>query len=169
MFICIAIAMTCWFCTLVALPRKPLPGNEVEELVYSRLLGRQQRVALVAVIASGVALLGVMITLPEHAGSDAPLPTEQACWIAALADQPVCGAWQPLATQGVQPVQRKASPAMSTGTICTTALAMRPTCYTPQPSGGWQVAEMETDGRWRLLGTQAHPPSLTEVDPGGSG
>lgn len=32
------IALTCWLCTLIALPRKPLPNNEVQELVYTRLL-----------------------------------------------------------------------------------------------------------------------------------
>jgi len=37
----IAIPLTCWLCAFVAIPRKPLPGNEVQELVYARLLGRQ--------------------------------------------------------------------------------------------------------------------------------
>ena len=28
-----AVALTCWVCSLLALPRKPLPNDEVQELV----------------------------------------------------------------------------------------------------------------------------------------
>jgi hypothetical protein len=166
---CMAIALTCWICTFIALPRKPLPGNEVEELVYARLLGRQQRLALVAVFASGVAFLGAIIAVSQQPGADAALPTEQACWIAPQSDQPVCGPWQPLATQGVQPVQSQSFAAVSTGPICTSAPATRPRCYTSQPLGDWLVAELQADGKWRFLGTQMRPPSPAEQEVGGNG
>lgn len=41
MWTLIALPVTCWVCTLLATPRRPHLGNEVEELVYARLLGRQ--------------------------------------------------------------------------------------------------------------------------------
>lgn len=41
MFMFAAIPLMCWLCVLVAMPHKPLPNNEVQELVYARLLGRQ--------------------------------------------------------------------------------------------------------------------------------
>lgn len=33
MLVSIAIVLTCWYCVLIAIPRKPLSGNEVEELI----------------------------------------------------------------------------------------------------------------------------------------
>lgn len=59
------IPIVLWFAVLLAKPRKPLPGNEVQELVYSRLLGGQRRVALLALVATmcmfvaGIAALSI--------------------------------------------------------------------------------------------------------------
>jgi hypothetical protein len=85
----IAIPLTCWLCALVALPRRPLPDNAVQELIYGRLLGRQQRLVLLALVATIVMLLALLATVPRHAGSD--LPTDRPCGLAAPDDQPVCG------------------------------------------------------------------------------
>jgi len=62
-----AIPLTCWLCVLVAMPRKPLPDNEVQELVYSRLLGRQQRLVLLAFFVTAVAFLVMVVGLSQRA------------------------------------------------------------------------------------------------------
>ena len=76
----IAIALTCWVCTIVAAPRRPLSGNEVEELVYARLLGRQHRLLLLALLVTVVAILAYVVTLPQQINADqqAP-PARRAC------------------------------------------------------------------------------------------
>ena len=60
-----AVALTCWLCSLIALPRKPLPNNEVQELVYARLLGRQHLLMLLAlVVTAGAVLMLVAVARP---------------------------------------------------------------------------------------------------------
>jgi hypothetical protein len=71
MMTCIAIALACWVCALVSSPQKPLPGNEVQELVYSRLLGRYQRVVLLALAATIAVAFVLMVTLAQHSRPDA--------------------------------------------------------------------------------------------------
>jgi hypothetical protein len=66
----IAIPLTFWLAALVATPRRPMQDNEVAELVYVRLLGRQQRLILLALLASGVALLLAVALLPQRIDSD---------------------------------------------------------------------------------------------------
>jgi len=61
----IAIPLSCWVCALVAIPRRPQRGNEVEEFVYARLLGRSQRVALLALVVTAVAFLTFVVGLPS--------------------------------------------------------------------------------------------------------
>jgi hypothetical protein len=63
----IAIPLTCWLCALVALPRKPRLGNEVEELVYTRLLGRHHFLVLLALLATAVLALTFIVSLPRNA------------------------------------------------------------------------------------------------------
>lgn len=58
----IAIVLTCWCCVLIAVPRKPLPGNEVAELVYMRLLGRHERLVLLAMSVTTLAFLALVVT-----------------------------------------------------------------------------------------------------------
>src|SRR5262249_26043159 len=70
MFTYVAIPLTCWLCALLALPRKPLPGNQVQELIYSRLLGRQSRLVLLALVLTAGALLAGIATLPARADPD---------------------------------------------------------------------------------------------------
>jgi hypothetical protein len=62
----IAATLACWFCTLVASPHKPRIGNETAELVYRRLLGRQQRLAFVAFAATAALFLTVVLSLPQR-------------------------------------------------------------------------------------------------------
>ena len=66
----VAIPLALWFAALVATPRRPLPGNAVEELVYARLLGRQQRLVLLATLVSGLALLLAIALLPQRVDPD---------------------------------------------------------------------------------------------------
>ncbi len=61
-----AIPLTCWVCALLARPRRPHIGNEVEEFVYARLLGRSQRVALLALVVTAVAFFTFVVALPSH-------------------------------------------------------------------------------------------------------
>jgi hypothetical protein len=71
----LAIPLTCWVCALVARPRRPHGGNEVEELVYARLLGRSERVALLALVVTIVTFFTFVVALPSHGApgfSDAP-------------------------------------------------------------------------------------------------
>ena len=70
MMTCIAVALTCWLCALVAAPQRPLPGNEVQELVYIRLLGRRERVMLLALAMTIVAFASIVATLPQRAGAE---------------------------------------------------------------------------------------------------
>ncbi len=57
------IAGTCWLCALLAIPRKPLPGNETQELVYRRLIGRHQLLVALAFAVTLVTCCGMMISL----------------------------------------------------------------------------------------------------------
>jgi hypothetical protein len=66
-----AIPLTCWLATLIATPRRPRLGNEIEELVYARLMGRQERLRLLAIVVTGVAFLVLVLALPSHGGRDA--------------------------------------------------------------------------------------------------
>jgi hypothetical protein len=73
----IVVTLTCWACTLIAAPRKPRVGDEAAELVYHRLLGRQQRLALLAFVATGALFLTVVLSLPQRvdATPDNALPS----------------------------------------------------------------------------------------------
>jgi hypothetical protein len=65
-----ALALSCWLCALLARPSRPLAGSEVQELVYARLLGRQQRLVLLACIASTLLALGLLLMLPQRVDAD---------------------------------------------------------------------------------------------------
>lgn len=64
------IPLTCWLCAWLATPGKPLRGDEVQELVYGRLLGRHQRLMPLALILTGGMLLFFVITLPQRIDSN---------------------------------------------------------------------------------------------------
>lgn len=93
-----AIPITCWLCALIAMPRKPLPGNEVQELVYSRLLSRQRWLALFAFLVTGIMFLAFISGLPQRIDPDlrAIRNAEQRCDAAgATYEQPVCWKLEP--------------------------------------------------------------------------
>lgn len=71
MWTIIAIPTTCWLCAVVAKPRRPVPGNEVQELVYGTLLGRHQRLLLVAGTATAAAAFALLVALTQQAGGGA--------------------------------------------------------------------------------------------------
>jgi len=73
----IAIVLTCWCCVLIAVPRKPLPGNEVEEFVYTRLLRRHERLVLLATGVTAVALLTLVVTEAFRANDVSAFVPEQ--------------------------------------------------------------------------------------------
>ncbi len=55
----VVLPLACWLCALLAAPRKPRLGNEVDELVYARLVGQRYRVALLALVVT----LGAFVVL----------------------------------------------------------------------------------------------------------
>lgn len=59
-------ALTLWLAAFVAQPRRPLPGNEVQEFVYCHLLGRQRLLMLLAMIVTLLALLVAVLALPQR-------------------------------------------------------------------------------------------------------
>lgn len=89
-------ATTCWVCALVARPRRPLPGNEVQERVYSRLLSRHQRVALLAIALTAAVLLvhiGNMPSRPLTPANDALSP-QSVCYDSGMIGS-ICYTQQP--------------------------------------------------------------------------
>src|SRR3954452_20785223 len=85
-----------WAAAFVAMPRKPLPNNEVQELVYSRLLGRQHRVIIFAAMVTALGLLALALSLPAdiatRAGTTAA--AQQLCFSGSTAP-PICYTPQP--------------------------------------------------------------------------
>jgi len=100
------VLLTCWFCALLATPRKPRLGNEVEELVYTRLLGRQHLLVFFAAIITAASVVVLIVTLPQQ--NDPTLGesrrVNQYC-AAASANLPFCcklaanGTWMKAARQ----------------------------------------------------------------------
>jgi hypothetical protein len=66
MWTVILIPAACWLCAVIAVPRKPCVGNEVEELVYARLLGRERQLVLLACVVTVVTLLVLVLSLPRR-------------------------------------------------------------------------------------------------------
>jgi hypothetical protein len=62
----VMIPLPCWLYAWLARPGRPIAGCEVQELVYSRLLGRQQRLALLALMVTGMMLLSLVAMLPQR-------------------------------------------------------------------------------------------------------
>ena len=63
------VPFACWLCVLVATLHRPYQGNEVAELVYVRLLGRQQLLMTFAAVTDLVLLAGVL-SLPAQVNRD---------------------------------------------------------------------------------------------------
>jgi hypothetical protein len=102
------LPLTCWLCALIALPRRPRLGNEVEELVYTRLLGRGQWLVLLASVVTVVTLLGFVLALPRRIDPtlDAERHPPQVCKHDSWSWSPICftrqqdGTWVEEAVQG---------------------------------------------------------------------
>lgn len=77
----VAIPITCWLCALVAIPRKPRVGNEIAELVYVRLLGRQQRLLLLAAAVTAITLLTLVAMMPAKLDPERSrvIPVDHVC------------------------------------------------------------------------------------------
>jgi hypothetical protein len=59
-----ASVVSLWLAAFVTMPRKPLPNNEVQELVYARLLGRQHRAVLLATIVTALGFFALVLSVP---------------------------------------------------------------------------------------------------------
>lgn len=130
-------AMICWVMVLVARPRKPLPGNEVQELVYSRLLGRQQMLMLLALFVTAVVLLLIVVTLPQRLDPDLRTVRQ--------------------AREACVEAQHAASEAEDRGGVT------QAHCYALQPGGTWAEEAEESNGTWLLVATLASPPILARA------
>lgn len=85
-----------WLAAFVAMPRRPLPNNEVQELVYTRLLGRQHRALLLAIV---VTMLGAFVLVLSLSSTPAAHPNgapsrQQVCFD-GVALLPTCYTPQP--------------------------------------------------------------------------
>ncbi len=91
-----ASVVSVWAAALVAMPRRPLPNNEVQELVYCRLLGRQHRVILLACIVTALGLLALVLSLPSSLAARAGSipPRQQICFNTSV-PSPTCYTPQP--------------------------------------------------------------------------
>ncbi len=56
-----AVPLTCWLCALLALPRPPRRGDEMQELVYCRLIARQHLLVACAVLTTLAVALALAV------------------------------------------------------------------------------------------------------------
>lgn len=91
-----AISLTCWLCAAIAAPPRPMLGNEVAQGVYTRLLGRQQRLTLLALLLSGAALLALLADLPSRTDPDLQdLRDARVSCVYPMEGAPICPILQP--------------------------------------------------------------------------
>jgi hypothetical protein len=134
MFAYVAIPLTCWVCTCIAIPRKPRPGNEVEELVYARLLGRQHRLVLIALAATAVVFFALITTAIQPAA-------------------------QPTSAAKGNPVALSSDREGAVPNCMATPTSGIPTCYELQADGTWLVVQRQGSGKARVVATTvALPP-----------
>jgi hypothetical protein len=127
------IPLTCWLCAWLTKPRKPLRGNEVQELVYGRLLGRQQRLTVLALLLTGGMLLYRIGTLPQRADStlQAVRGAHAECVAQLGKDESDSGRDEP------------ASPTVQ--------------CYELEAGGGWVRKEYRRGSGWRTIASVTAP------------
>lgn len=84
-----------WLAAFIAMPRKPLPNNEVQVLVYARLLGRQHRVIILAFIVTALGLCALVLSVPSSipARANGTPPRQQMCF--DRSSPPICYTPQP--------------------------------------------------------------------------
>ncbi len=125
--------LICWLAVFVARPRTPLPGGEIQERIYARLLGRQQVLIVLATVATAIMVLAHIISLPQD--DDADLRAIREARTACLT------------------AQFKASDALDFGGIMTA-----PKCYELSAGGVWLVKKQRPDGSWIIIGTVTATP-----------
>ena len=88
--------VTVWIAAFITMPHKPRLSNEVEELVYARLLGRQHRVLFLAIIVTALGLFALVLSMPASlaAGGKSAAPRQQMCFNTG-GSAPICHTPQP--------------------------------------------------------------------------
>jgi hypothetical protein len=127
------IPLTCWLCAWLARPSKPLRDNEVQELVYGRLLGSDRRLTLLALLLTGGMLLCVILTLPQQI--DTTL-------------QSVRGAHAECAAQMGRDETDSGRDETASATLH---------CYELEAGGGWVEREYRHGSGWRTIASVAAP------------
>lgn len=91
-----ASVVSLWLAAFVAMPRQPLPHNEVQELVYARLLGRQNRAILLAIIVTALGFFALVLSVPSNpaAHPNGASPRRQICFDRGISP-PTCYTPQP--------------------------------------------------------------------------
>lgn len=85
-----------WLAAFIAMPGKPLPHNEVQELVYARLLGRQHRALLLAIIMTAVGFFTLVLSMPSSpAARPNSIPSRQQVCFDGSVMPPTCYTPQP--------------------------------------------------------------------------
>lgn len=141
----VAIIVTCWVCVCIATPRRPLLGNEVEELVYTRLHGRQQLLMLFAVAVTATGLFALALTLSGRAAAPPAMTSAEQT---LSASPPVS-----------RPIQQENSDlARIRGDHCIQPPNRPLTCFELQAGGIWTKRELR-DGLWIEVGTAVAPPT----------
>jgi hypothetical protein len=125
------VPLTCWLCLLVVTPRRSPLGNEVQEQLYTRLLGRQRTLALVAGLATLVAAIAAVATGPQRLDPDLRAVRQARAACIAARDA--------------------ASDAAEYGVV------IQARCYELQPGGTWAEQVEQPDGSWRFV---AQHPAL---------
>lgn len=125
--------LICWLAVLVARPRTPLPGGEVQERIYARLLGRQQMLIVLATVVTVAMLLAQIVALPER--EDADLSMIRHAHAVCLKEHD------------------RAADMIDFGGIMTA-----PKCYELSAGGVWLVKKQRPDGNWIIIGTATATP-----------
>jgi hypothetical protein len=73
-----ASVVSLWVAAWVAIPHKPFSANEVQALVYSRLIGRQQRLVALAIVGTAMLLITVIVGVSQSLQADADQAVSQA-------------------------------------------------------------------------------------------
>jgi hypothetical protein len=128
-----AVPLTCWVCALVARPRRPHIGNEVEDFIYARLLGQQQRLTLLALLLTGGMLLCMILTLPRR--TDSTL-------------QAVRGAHAECVARLGKDEDGSARDETGVATV---------QCYELEAGGGWVEKEYRRGSGWRTIASVTAP------------
>jgi hypothetical protein len=83
-----ASAVSLWIAAWVAIPHKPFSANEVQALVYSRLIGRQQRLVALALVGTAMLLITVIVAVSQSLQADADRAVSQAITVPVTAPTP---------------------------------------------------------------------------------